>query len=104
MASRFFVYNERLGISIPKNTIDWEGVSTVEQQQILFLWEENRGKIPDRIKEIEMEINRKQTLLDEEDDFPNSCIINSEIADLASSINELWLWYRFEPSLSVPLK
>ncbi len=51
-------------------------------------------KIPDRIKELEHYINAKQHHLNNEEDFEISCKLNSEIADLASIINDLWLWYR----------
>lgn len=57
-------------------------------------WEQVRGNIPERIKEVETLINQKQYQLFEEEDFNISCIINSEIAELASVINDLWLLYR----------
>lgn len=62
-------------------------------------WEQVRGNIPERIKEVETLINQKQYQLFEEEDFNISCIINSEIAELASVINDLWLLYRMEQSV-----
>lgn len=62
-------------------------------------WEQVRGNIPERIKEVETLINQKQYQLFEEEDFNISCIINSEIAELASVINDLWLLYRMDQSV-----
>ena len=50
--------------------------------------------IPDRIKVLENSINIKQAQLSNESDFERSCQLNGEIADLASIINDLWLWFR----------
>ena len=72
----------------------WEQYSEEEQAEILFRWEEIRGAIPDRIKALEMEINEKQERLGNEDDFIASCRLNAEIAELASVINDLHLWFR----------
>ncbi|WP_338782317.1 hypothetical protein [Metabacillus sp. FJAT-52054] len=57
-------------------------------------WEKERGKIPDRISELEDLIRAKQRLMDNEEHFETACLYNSEIAGLASVINDLWLWYR----------
>ena len=75
------------------------------QHAILLKWEQVRGKIPDRIKELEHYINTKQHYLNNED-FEVSCKLNSEIADLASIINDLWLWYRLTQNVgeSTPMK
>ncbi|MBT2666262.1 hypothetical protein J7J00_12175 [Bacillus sp. ISL-4] len=89
-----FIYDERLGISIPDLNLEWDDYTKGEQQQILVLWENIRGSIPDRIKELESTINRKQLQLSDESNFTKSCQLNSEIAELASIINDLWLWYR----------
>ena len=70
------------------------------QHAILLKWEQIRGKIPDRIKELEHYINTKQHHLNNEEDFEVSCKLNSEIADLASIINDLWLWYRLTQNVS----
>ena len=70
------------------------------QHAILLRWEQVRGKIPDRIKELEHSINAKQHHLNNEEDFEISCKLNSEIADLASIINDLWLWYRLTQNVS----
>jgi hypothetical protein len=64
------------------------------QEEILLYWEQVRGSIPDRISDLEIQINQKQALLSNESNFPRSCNLNTEIADLASIINDLWLWYR----------
>ncbi|WML40836.1 hypothetical protein RCG19_03870 [Neobacillus sp. OS1-2] len=89
-----FAFDQRLGIAIPDLTMEWDEYSAEIQQEILLTWEQTRGSIPDRIAELEEEINDKQAQLSDESDFPRSCQLNSEIADLASIINDLWLWYR----------
>lgn len=89
-----FVWNERLGIPLPQLDKDFEDYSKQEQAEMLLRWEEIRGTIPDRVKQIERIIIVKQNQLNVEDDFAASCRLNSEIAELASTINELHLWFR----------
>lgn len=96
----YFSYDERLGIFIPELSVEWDEYSEEAQHYILLHWEQIRGSIPDRIAEIEDVINFKQAELSDESDFPRSCQLNSEIADLASVINDLWLWYRADQTLS----
>ncbi|AMM94189.1 hypothetical protein QUF81_10165 [Peribacillus simplex] len=95
-----FTYDERLGIPIPDLNLEWDEYTKGEQQQILVQWENIRGSIPDRIKELESTINRKQFQLSDESNFTKSCQLNSEIAELASIINDLWLWYRTNQGVS----
>ncbi|WP_040207652.1 hypothetical protein [Neobacillus jeddahensis] len=95
-----FSFDKRLGIQVPDLTFDWDQYSKEAQQHILYHWEQIRGSIPDRIADLEQEINHKQALLSNESNFPRSCRLNSEIADLASIINDLWLWYRADQTLS----
>lgn len=90
----FFRFDNRLGILIPHLVDDWDHYSSETREMVLFQWEKIRGAIPDRITDLEKEINKKQSALSEESDFKKSCHLNSEIADLASIINDLWLWYR----------
>lgn len=89
-----FTFDQRLGISIPHLNMEWAQYSEEIQQDILFHWEQIRGSIPDRIAELENMINQKQAQLSEENNFKTSCELNSEIAEFASIINDLWLWYR----------
>jgi hypothetical protein len=89
-----FQYNERLGIELPVMEHEWEDYSHMDRTDLLLRWEQIRGTIPDRIHKLEAIIIRKQSQLDQEDDFPTSCLLNSEIADLASTINDLHLWFR----------
>ncbi|MFE8697009.1 hypothetical protein ACFYKT_11750 [Cytobacillus sp. FJAT-53684] len=98
-----FSYNERLGIAIPSFDRGWDQYSEDIQQAILFHWENIRGKIPDRIAELEEQINRKQAKLSDEENFIKSCELNTEIADLASIINDLWLWYRTHQDISAKI-
>lgn len=89
-----FVYDARLGIALPRLNKEWNELAHQEQESILAHWETIRGRIPDRIWEIEQEIKVKQERLYHEESFVRSCELNSEIADLASCINDLHLWYR----------
>ncbi|GLB58500.1 hypothetical protein [Cytobacillus sp. NCCP-133] len=89
-----FLQDNRLGIPIPDFDREWDEFSQKTQQMILFQWENIRGRIPDRISELEADINRKQAELSDEGNFERSCKLNNEISDLASIINDLWLWYR----------
>lgn len=95
-----FVFDKRLGISIPNLDNDWHNYDIETQEQILDQWEDNRGSIPDRVWQLEQEINHKQAMLNSEDDFNRSCDLNREIAELASTINDLWLWFRSHGELT----
>lgn len=98
-----FVYNERLGISLPLLLKEWDEYEKNIQQKILLQWENIRGCIPDQIKALEVIINRKQDELSDENDFVQSCELNFAIAELASIINDLWLWYRTNQDVSVKM-
>ncbi|MGM0853513.1 MAG: hypothetical protein ACQEWI_13015 [Bacillota bacterium] len=97
MKNEFFSYNSRLGIHLPRLLKDWHSYSSQEQEKVLLEWERVRGTIPDRIQEIEGEIDRLQGDLCQEENFERSCMINGEISERASEINDLWLWYRTNP-------
>ncbi|WP_071393840.1 hypothetical protein [Bacillus tuaregi] len=96
----YFTYNERLGIELPIIDLEWDDLSHEVQEAILLYWENIRGAIPDRIVLLEKTINRKQEQLNDEGDFQISCQLNSEIAELASIINDLWLWFRLNQNIS----
>lgn len=98
--TEYFSHDERLGISIPSFDQEWEQYPKHIQQHILYKWESIRGKIPDRISELEEIINLKQAQLSDEGNFIKSCELNSEISELASIINDLWLWYRTNQDIS----
>lgn len=95
-----FLYNERLGISIPDFEKNWDDYPQATQQMILFQWEKIRGRIPDRIANLEEMINAKQAQLNDEGNFIKSCELNNEISELASIINDLWLWYRTNQNIT----
>ncbi|MCM3569603.1 hypothetical protein [Neobacillus mesonae] len=99
----YFSFDQRLGIFIPELALDWDEYSKDIQEKVLFHWEKIRGSIPDRIVDLEAEINSKQEQLNDESDFPRSCQLNSEIAELASIINDLWLWYRANQEISAKI-
>lgn len=96
-----FVYDERLGIRIPRLVREWEQYSSEERSRLLREWEEIRGTIPDRIQALERSIAEKQDRLSMEDSFPESCRLNSAIAELASIINDLNLWFRTHQDMDV---
>lgn len=91
-----FTFDSRLGISIPKLDQEWEQYSLEEQEQILLEWEAYRSDIPERIKQLEKEIEKKQAELNKEERFTRSCAINDQISHLASTINDLNIWYRIQ--------
>jgi hypothetical protein len=90
----FFAYDERLGINLPNLEQDWDDYTDQQQNDIIYQWEQIRGSIPTRITAIEQVINMQQARLNIEEDFVMSCKLNSEIAELASIINDLQIWYR----------
>jgi hypothetical protein len=94
-----FVYNERLGIPIPELLMEWESYPISVREQIVDEWEQIRGRIPERIFELEKIINFKQSQLNVEEYFPLACQLNTEIAECASIINDLHLWYRANQDL-----
>lgn len=94
IAKEFFQMDDRLGIQIPLLDKDWHDYSIGDQEGIVAQWEIIRGHIPDRIKELEGSINSRQAQLNVEENFELSCHLNSEISELASIINDLWIWYR----------
>ncbi|ANB57726.1 hypothetical protein GFC29_2042 [Anoxybacillus sp. B7M1] len=96
----YFIHDQRLGISLPSLDKEWEEYSEKEQHEILLEWEKIRGTIPDRIAELEQIINHKQEQLSDENNFTRSCQLNFEIAELASVINDLWIWYRMNQTVS----
>ncbi len=56
-----FIEDKRLGIRLPHLDKPWEDYSPNEQEAILLEWETIRGLIPDRIAELEREINKNKT-------------------------------------------
>lgn len=96
----YFILDQRLGILVPEIAEEWDEISKHTQQEIIFNWEQIRGSIPDRIAELETEINQKQAQLANETNFPLSCQLNNEIAELASIINDLWILFRMNQNIS----
>jgi hypothetical protein len=96
---RQFAWNERLGIAVPALNRDWEQMSRSEQTSVLAVWETIRGTIPDHVKRFEEQITVKQDKLFDEDDFAVSCRLNADIAELASRINSLHIWFRTQQDL-----
>jgi hypothetical protein len=89
-----FIFVERLGISVPGLTEDWDSLSRSRQLALLTRWENIRCTIPDHVKRLEEHIKASQLMLDVEEDFITSCRLNSEIAEMASRINDLHIWFR----------
>ncbi|MBJ6359834.1 hypothetical protein ACFOQM_00660 [Paenibacillus sp. GCM10012307] len=94
MTGNHFKWDERLEIELPSLIQGWDSYESNTQAAILAYWEAVRGHIPDRIMALERTINEKQARLYEEEDFGTSCRLNSEIAELASKIHDLHIWYR----------
>jgi hypothetical protein len=94
-----FEYSDRHGISVPCLDRAWEQLDIEHQTAILARWEMIRGCIPDHIIKFEATIRIKQQQLFEEDDFVQSCVINGDIADLASRINDLNIWFRTQQEI-----
>lgn len=89
-----FVYDSRLGIQVPEFNTPFEELPLLERSRIIETWEDIRGTIPTRVMELEKIIVNKLYELGEENNFDHSCRINSDIAELASIINDLHIWYR----------
>ncbi|WP_458412226.1 hypothetical protein ACNQFZ_15485 [Schinkia sp. CFF1] len=98
--TNYFQMDKRLGILLPLLDKDWHEYRLDEQETIVAQWENIRGHIPDRIKELEASINIKQAQLDKEENFSLSCQLNFEISDMASIINDLWIWYRMNQNIA----
>lgn len=96
---RQFAWNERLGISVPALGQDWETMTPRQQMIVLERWELVRGRIPDRIMRLEEKIRIRQDALSLEEDFASSCRLNGDIAELASRINDLHIWFRTQQDL-----
>lgn len=96
---RQFVWNERLGIAVPALRQDWETMTRRQQAIVLERWEQMRGRIPERILRLEEQIKVRQDALSLEEDFAVSCRLNGMIAELASTINDLHIWFRTQQDL-----
>lgn len=95
-----FIYDSRLGLSIPHINGHWSELEQESQEHVLSKWETIRGTIPDRVKAIELQIETVHEALTQEENFERSCELNLEMAELASIINDLWIWFRLNPSLT----
>lgn len=97
-----FVYDERLDIHVPLLERPFEEYALEERLSMIEVWEDIRGRIPSKVMVLERAIERMLREMSEESDFERSCRINGEIAELASRINDLHIWYRTtqdEPSV-----
>ncbi|GIP21219.1 hypothetical protein [Paenibacillus sp. J22TS3] len=95
-----FVYDSRLGIKVPQFETPFEELPLSERAHIIEVWEDIRGTIPTRVMELEQVIVSKLLELGEENNFEQSCRINSDIAELASIVNDLHIWYRVSAEVS----
>lgn len=91
-----FRYDKRLGILLPNLYEDWESLSPEERHAMIMEWEKIRARIPDRIMELEGEINKRQEHIAKEDDWDKICKLYGEIYGIASTINDLQIWSRIE--------
>ena len=97
-----FVHNERLGIRIPVLHQDWVRYSKPEQEAMIAEWERIAARIPDRIKELESEIEAHQLDAAGEDDWDRFCALYEEIFRIASIINDLNIWAKNDPQTMTP--
>ncbi|MGG6313440.1 hypothetical protein [Paenibacillus macerans] len=89
-----FVYNERLDIQVPLLDRPFEDYELGERLAMIEHWEDIRGRIPSKVMLLERSIERMLNEMNEEADFERTCRLNGEIAELASRINDLHIWYR----------
>lgn len=94
MVEEHFKYDSRLQIEIPELNKPWGVLGLKERQMILLAWESIRGSIPDRIYELERKLEAKYKEMSEEECFSKTCSLNDHIAELASVIHDLQIWYR----------
>jgi hypothetical protein len=97
-----FVLDDRLGIRLPVLSREWEEYSREEQETMILEWEAIRARIPDRVKVLEEEIDRRQVQVAAEEDWDRVCELYGEIFNLASIINDLNIWQKSEPLTSDP--
>ena len=95
-----FVFDERLGIRLPETDRDWWLYSLDEQAEMIEEWERIKSRIPDRIKELEDDINAKHLEISEEDDWDRVCELYEQYFAIASVINDLNIWAKIEPGLT----
>ncbi|WP_309120156.1 hypothetical protein [Paenibacillus sp.] len=96
-----FAFDARLGIPTPELRREWNEFTAAEQSAILYYWETVRGAIPDRIFAFEREIVALQARLDDEEDFEIVCALTWDIAERASRINDLHLYFRLNQDVAV---
>lgn len=89
-----FVYDERLDIHVPSLDRPFEAYDIQERLDMIENWESIRGRIPTKVMALERLIERKLSEMGNENNFEKSCQINGEIAELASQIHDLQIWYR----------
>jgi len=100
-AEDHFESNARLGIPTPDLKRDWDEMTEEEQAEIIYFWETVRGRIPDRIFALEREINVLQQQLNEEERFDKVIELTWDIADRASRINDLQIFFRLNDNVAV---
>ena len=95
-----FVFDERLGIQLPQHDREWWEYSLDEQAEMIQEWERIKSRIPDRILELERNIEDKHQEIGREDDWDRVCELYEEYFAIASVINDLNIWAKIEPGLS----
>jgi len=97
-----FVLDERLGIRTPQLAREWDEYERSEQSAIIAQWEAIRARIPDRVKQLEEQIDLCQLKVAEEDDWDAVCGLYGEIYRIASIINDLNIWNSMDVITSTP--
>ncbi|CAI6082532.1 hypothetical protein COHCIP112018_03676 [Cohnella sp. JJ-181] len=94
-----FVWDGRLGIPLPRFVVPWDEMDAEKRAAVVERWEAVRGRIPDAIMAREADIRRMLDDMFEEEDFGRCCSLNGEIAEAASVIHDLQIWYRTQQDL-----
>ncbi|MDB5085407.1 MAG: radical protein, partial [Bacilli bacterium] len=89
-----FQFDERLGIELLIVYEDWDAIPKKVREQIIFHWEDIRGRIPDRIKTLDHQLEEIQQTINQEQNWERICDYFTESHTIATIINELNIWYR----------
>lgn len=89
-----FEYDERLGIKLPHLLRDWETLPADERHAMIMEWEQIKARIPDRIMDLEKQIEAHQDKISKEEDWDTVCLLYGELYSIASIINDLHIWSR----------
>jgi hypothetical protein len=96
----YFRHNDRLCIPLPAFPQPFEEMAPTDQEDVIVVWESIRARIPDRILELEHNIQSHLDTIRETDDWEQIIALFNQISDIASRIAELNTWQRVDPHLT----